>query len=591
MKALILAAGLGARLRPHTLHRPKPLFPISGRPLIDITICRLIDQGVSAIIINVHHLHRQITDYIKDRNYPVPIVTRYEKTILGTGGAIQNVRDFLGDQPFLVINSDIATDIDVSTVAGFHRHHQPAATLVMHDNPAFNKVWVDKNGNIVSFSGIRPEMPLDCRCLAFTGIQIIDPVIMDFFPAPENQPPCGQQISSIAIYEKMIAAGRQVKAFVAENHYWMDIGTPENYARTVFDQNVSHVFETAFHLTAPGGFTRTLLAGDGSDRKWYRITPATDPSGSACADNPGIISSIILGDHGIHAAPGPGEAAAFVNIGTHLFKKKISVPKIYYSDIFSGHVYMQDLGDLSLQAEIQNTRDTEALVRRYCQIIDQTICLSLYGKEGFDPAWAFQTPAYDRPLILEKECRYFVEAFLNTYLAMNVKYARLEPEFDRLADLALENAVFGLMHRDLQSRNIMIKDNKPVFIDFQGARTGPLQYDLAALLTDPYVNLAESVQARLLEYSIRQLEQGFPVEQVERKKFLAGYRYCTLTRNLQALGAFGFLCRVKTKPFFEAFIPVALKNLYTRLSALDASLFPVLTDTVKTALITYHATR
>ena len=197
MKALILAAGYGTRLRPHTEHIPKPLFPIAGQPLIDLSIRRLIDQGVTGIIINVHHLHQQITSFIRSRNYPIPVVTRYEQEILGTGGAVRNVSDFLGNQPFCVINSDIVTDIDVSTVLEFHQRHRHPATLVMHDYPMFNNVWIDDDDNIIAFSGSDENLsPKNC-CRAFTGIQIIDPLIMEFIP--ENR-----FVSIIDVYREMI---------------------------------------------------------------------------------------------------------------------------------------------------------------------------------------------------------------------------------------------------------------------------------------------------------------------------------------------------------------------------------------------------
>ena len=568
MKTLILAAGYGTRLRPHTDHLPKPLFPIGGSPIIDITIRRLIDQGITGIIINVHHLHQQITDYIRKQAYPVPVVTRHEETILGTGGAIKNVADFLGDAPFLVVNSDIITNIDIPAVAGFHRRCRPAATLVLHDHAAFNKVLVNDKVTIFSFSGQDKTLGPGIRCLAFTGIQIIDPLIMDFIPETSGA------VSSIDVYEKMIAKGHAVKAYVAENPYWIDMGTPETFAQAAFDRNASSAFQKAFTTDPPDRMVRTLLAGDGSDRQWYRI------ESGGCR--------MILADHGIHATGNTSEAAAFVAIGTHLFRKNVPVPEIYYADTFSGQVYVADLGDTHLQTQIQNTRDEHAIVSMYHQVIEAAVKMWTDGKTGFDPAWTCQTPTYDRQLILERECRYFVDAFLKAFLGMDMAYENLAEEFSALADLALENAVPGLMHRDFQSRNIMIHQNRPWFIDFQGARSGPVQYDLASLLTDPYVNLPASIQARLLEYSIIRLEQ---VLAIDRGKFIKGYQYCALTRILQSLGAFGFLSKVKNKPFFETFIPIALENLRTRLAKFHSRQFPVLTETVKNALISYHQNR
>lgn len=571
MKALILAAGYGTRLRPHTTHIPKPLFPVAGRPVIDLTIRRLMDQGITAVIINVHHLHQKITAYIKSQNYPIPVVTRYEKKILGTGGAIRNVADFFDDQPFLVINSDIVTNIDVSSVFAFHRQHGHPATLVMHDYPMFNKVWTDDNDNILAFSGTVQNLPPNVRCRAFTGIQVLTPVIMNHIP--EN----GGLVSSIDVYQKMIRGGMIIKAYTAKNHYWRDIGTPESYARAVYDHAAPIAMAKAFGSQKFRPIKRTLLAGDGSDRQWYRMA-----SGSHC---------LIMGDHGINTENRIAEVDSFVNIGNHLFQKNIPVPKIFYSDTFAGQVYVQDLGDTHLQAVIAKTPDTRGIMRIYQQVIDEVLRMSISGADAFDPGWAYQSSAYDRQLILDKECRYFVDAFLNTCLNMKISYADLATEFACLADRVLENAVSGFMHRDLQSRNIMIHAGRIFFIDFQGARTGPIQYDLASLLTDPYVDLAESIQNDLLDYSIEKLAQLISSKKsIDKSKFIAGYRYCSITRILQSLGAFGCLSKIKNKPFFKQFIPVALKNIDDRLGSSDMHLFPLLTETVKNALILLDST-
>jgi len=565
MKALILAAGFGTRLRPHTEHIPKPLLPIAGRPLIDLTICRLIDMGITGIVINVHHLHQQITSFIQTRNYPINVVTRYEKKILGTGGAIKNVSDFLGDSPFLVINSDIVTDIDISAVCTFHQHHPHPATLVMHDYPIFNNVSVDENKNIIDFSGKKKNMPDELSCQAFTGIQILDPLIMDFIPR-------NQFVSSIDVCKKMIKKGLIIKAYTSKNHYWKDIGTPDHFTQAAFDRSAPTAFTKAFGKKDHGHLERTLLAGDGSDRRWYRISSNSH--------------SLIMADHGISSGPEITEAESFIKIGRHLRKQKIPVPEIYHSDLFSGLVYVRDLGDINLQTIVEKETDNQKIIRLYQQVIDQVICMSVNGAKSFDPSWTYQTKAYDRQLILDKECRYFVDAFLNLYLKSDVAYSDLKTDFESLADLALETAVTGFMHRDLQSRNIMVSDGNIFFIDFQGARPGPIQYDLASLLTDPYVNLPESIQKVLLDYSSNKLGQ---IISMDMPKFIIGYHYCTITRILQSLGAFGYLSKIKNKPFFEPFIPIALNNLYERLQSPEMKRFQILTQTVKNALISLNA--
>jgi aminoglycoside/choline kinase family phosphotransferase len=211
-----------------------------------------------------------------------------------------------------------------------------------------------------------------------------------------------------------------------------------------------------------------------------------------------------------------------------------------------------------MQRLVQRTVDPEAVLDHYRKIIDLLITLSLEGARGFEPEFTYQTPRYDRELILERESRYFVEAFLNNYLGLTVDFQALESEFETLAKKALEHPYTGLLHRDFQSRNILVKNQNYYFIDFQGARLGPLPYDLASLLIDPYVELSQSLQEGLVKYAMERLADRMPVDEDE---FLNAYKYCAINRNLQILGAFAFLSKVKGKKDFEAYIPPALASM------------------------------
>lgn len=539
MKALILAAGLGTRLLPYTRHTPKPLFTLNRRPVLDLVIEKLHRAGCRSAIINTHHHHEQIEAFIAQRHYPMPVTTRHEPEILGTGGAIQNIADFWPDEPLLVINADIVTDIDLHRIYQFHMAHSDPVTMVMHDYPRFNNVWVDATDGIAGFDPRRP-LP-NCRCLAFTGIHVLSRRVLEYLP------PTGAA-HIIDAYTRMIECGERLNAFVSQDHHWRDIGTPESYRAAVFEHMAPCAFEQAFEKTAAEEIHQEALQGDGSDRRWFRLRSGQQ--------------SLIAVDHGIRTEPhARQEVDAFVDIGRHLLDKGVPVPKIHLYDRFSGMVFLEDLGDRHLQQAVHDT--PQACQALYQQVIDKWARMAIEGAEDFDVRWTCQTEYYDRELILERECRYFIEAFINGYLGLNRKFGQWAGEFQWLADQAVRHGLTGFIHRDLQSRNIMLQSDQVRFIDFQGGRIGPIQYDLAALLIDPYVALPLDLQEKLRRYALAAVSKS---AQIDADLFLRGYRYCALTRNLQMLGAFGYLSRVKGKLLFESFIPQAVKMLQYHLN-------------------------
>jgi len=510
MKAMILAAGLGSRLRPFTANTPKPLFPVAGRPLLDIIIRSLQNAGCEAIIINTHHLYKKIDSFLSGRKYSIPVFTRYEPLILGTGGAIKNVADFWDDQPFMVINSDILTDIDLRAVYDFHLNHKYTATLVFHDYKEFNNVLISKEDFIRGF---------------------------------------------------------------------YDIGTPESYREAVIDKLAPEAFKQAWPDFTFKNTVRDRIKGDGSGRRWYRVI-AEEYLPDKVYEVP--LRKLIMVDHGISAQSATSEADSFIAIGRHLYDRGIPVPKIHLYDNFSGLVFLEDLGDVKLQKLVLNTNDPEKVALHYKTVIDVLIKMSTSGAEGFDISWTYQTPYYSKELILEKECRYFVDAFLRGYLGMDYSFEDFKDEFELLAEKTLKFPVNGFMHRDLQSRNIMFKDNKFYIIDFQGGRIGPVQYDLASLLIDPYVDLPYQVRAQLVDYCIKGFAKFL---QINEEQFRYCFRYCSLTRNLQILGAFGNLIRMSGKSYFEQYIPAAVKTLKYNLSAFEDAEFPGIKSVVDSLVV------
>jgi NDP-sugar pyrophosphorylase family protein len=553
MKAMILAAGLGTRLLPMTKKQPKPLFPILGRPLIDILICRLRDAGFDSVIINTHHLAEMIDQFVNRQDYSIPVQTRFEPTILGTGGGIKNVEDFWDEQPFMVINGDIFTNIDLAQVYGFHLSHQYPVTMVLHDCEQFNNVSVDSNDHVTGFSHTEPLRPRG-RQLAFTGIQVLDPHVLSFIPERTSY-------SIIDAYCEMIKAGITVRALVTRNHYWHDIGTMTGYRGATREAMARKVLKIA---TQDPPLVWSRLKGDGSDRSWHRVSLKG--------------SSVILVDHGPSPEGAVCEADSFNAIGEHLYRKGVTVPHIYSYDRPSGLVALEDLGDLQLQTLVRQTGDPIKVVTHYKAVIDLLIFMGIEGAKDFDPAYTYQTAYYDRDLILEKESKYFVTAFLNGYMGLEPDFEDLKEECELLAEKALETSYIGFLHRDFQSRNILVRDEKYYVIDFQGGRLGPLQYDLASLLIDPYVELPERLQERLLTYYLSRVSDFVSVDPDD---FLGAYRYCAINRNLQILGAFSFLSRVKGKTDFKTYIPRAISSLKASLHNIGRNVCPRLSEIVQ----------
>ncbi|BBO79543.1 hypothetical protein DSCO28_01090 [Desulfosarcina ovata subsp. sediminis] len=548
-----MAAGFGTRLAPYTDTIPKALFPVGGTPVLGRMIVHLKRAGCTEVAVNTHHLADQIHAYLSASDFGLPVHLSRETAILGTGGAIRQLAAFWDAEPFVVVNADIVTDIDIARVYETHRRAYRTVTLVMHDRPPFNQVWIDTNNCIRGFSRFSGRAtPPGQRKLAFTGIHVMDRRIVERIP---DHGFC----DIISVYQQMIDDGMPIHAHVTDGHYWQDMGDPQRYRDAVVDAMAADVFQSVFGGTPPAAIDCRPLSGDGSDRGWFRLKSGTQ--------------QLILADHGITPDPTGSEFNAFVNIGDHLYRSGLPVPRIHARDPFSGLVFLEDLGDCHLQQAVNQARTPDAVERHYRQVIDVWINLTAKAADTFDPSWTCQSPAYDVALILEKECRYFVDAFLNGFLNLAVDYADLHKEFTQLAQATMANAIEGLIHRDFQSRNIMIRGGRPYLIDFQGARKGPIQYDLASLLIDPYINLDTGLRQRLLQTAVEPVSHR---RRCDPDQFMRGYHCCTVTRNLQMLGAFGFLSRVKKKTEFEKWIPAAAGMLENHIQRLEGLHLPQL---------------
>lgn len=217
MKAMILAAGLGTRLLPYSLLRPKPLFPVLDRPLLLQTIDRLKEAGFTTIIVNCHHLAEQFQPILADIK---GLHLQREEMILGTGGGLRRAVDLMGDEPLLVVNGDIYHTIDYGEVYRQHCQQKSKVSLVLHDYPRFNNVCVDAALSVTGFT----KTAKNPAALAFTGIHIVNPEVLRLIPA-------GTFSNIIDCYQLWMNRGNTIRACVVTGHFWTDIGTPTDYLK------------------------------------------------------------------------------------------------------------------------------------------------------------------------------------------------------------------------------------------------------------------------------------------------------------------------------------------------------------------------
>jgi NDP-sugar pyrophosphorylase family protein len=217
MKAMILAAGLGTRLRPLTAERPKALVPVGNQPVVDRVIEYLRRHGFTEIVVNAHHHRQQMLSHLGQDRAGLSIRVSVEPEILGTGGGIKNMEPFWGPEPFVVINSDVLTDIDLTRAYEEHNRWGAKATLILLDREPFNQVVMNPTGHIVRISSLPTPSGL-----AFTGIHIISPELLRHIPADTYS-------DIIDCYRRLIREDTPPRGYRVEGCYWRDIGTVESY--------------------------------------------------------------------------------------------------------------------------------------------------------------------------------------------------------------------------------------------------------------------------------------------------------------------------------------------------------------------------
>jgi aminoglycoside/choline kinase family phosphotransferase len=283
------------------------------------------------------------------------------------------------------------------------------------------------------------------------------------------------------------------------------------------------------------------LPQSGSDRKYFRIT----------AGNKSVIGAYNANFE---------ENEAFIGFTKHFLSKGLPVPEIFGYKPDKYIYYLKDLGDMNLFTWLQQKQSVsgfdEMAEAFYRKILDRLIRFQIDGMEGLDLNLCYPHKSFDRQSMMW-DMNYFKYMFLKL-IAVPFNERRLEHDFDKLSDFLLETGQDYFLYRDFQSANVMMVDEEPWFIDYQGGRKGAPQYDVASLLYDAKAHIPEKARKSLLDYHV----DNFCSVSGERKEDFRGYfAGFSMIRLMQALGAFGFRGLYEKKPTFTGSIVPAVRLL------------------------------
>ena len=230
MKAMVLAAGLGTRLRPLTNDRPKALVKIADRTLLEITLTRLKEFGVHDVIINVHHFAQMVVDYLEANDcFSMHVEVSREETLLDTGGGLKKAGWFFrqDSEPFILHNVDVISNVDFNAMLRFHNDRQALATLAVKQRPTSRYLLFDEGLRFCGRRLVREQkLEIARSCpnpleLAFCGIHVLSPRIVSMLTDDGS-------FSIITSYLDLAKRGEEICGFRADAYSWKDVGTPEN---------------------------------------------------------------------------------------------------------------------------------------------------------------------------------------------------------------------------------------------------------------------------------------------------------------------------------------------------------------------------
>lgn len=278
----------------------------------------------------------------------------------------------------------------------------------------------------------------------------------------------------------------------------------------------------------------------GSNRKYFRLTG----------------QPTLVGVYGESA----DENRTFVYLANHFRKQGLPVPQVHVCSADELCYLQEDLGDTALFDVLTKSPREEDLNARERSLLRETIrllpALQYRGAEGLDFDRCYPQPAFNRRSVLW-DLNYFKYCFLKA-TGMDFQEDRLEDDFQVMADILLQEDTPTFMYRDFQSRNVMLREDRPWFIDFQGGRRGPVYYDVASFLWQAKANLPDTLRQALVDEYIDALKE---YRTVDETRFKALLRHFVLFRTLQVLGCYGFRGYFERKPHFLQSVPYALDNL------------------------------
>ena len=294
-------------------------------------------------------------------------------------------------------------------------------------------------------------------------------------------------------------------------------------------------------LTHEKLLSKEELSASGSNRRYFRLESK---------------KTSLIGVEGTSIE----ENKAFIEMAKHFHNQGLSVPK-FLAQTEDGRFYIQeDLGDTLLFDAIAEGRKTGVFCEQEKELLRKTMrklpAIQVLGAQDFDFSICYPQPKFNERSILW-DLNYFKYCFLKS-TGLDFQENLLEDDFARLSELLLRSQSNTFMYRDFQSRNVMIKDDEPYFIDFQGGRKGPLYYDVASFLWQAKAQYKKELREELLQAYLDALKEFMPVNEADFKEQL---KHFVLFRTLQVLGAYGFRGYFEKKPHFLQSIPFALENL------------------------------